>query len=103
MVSTLQAGLISVMLNPLPKAAPGVNSALVMGTGATDLQEVFSKAQDPNILVAYIAGLKILLRGWHRVVGHRLHHNSVVPAMGQAKYCRYRWGRRNLMDNKGHQ
>ncbi|KAH0527007.1 hypothetical protein TsFJ059_002051 [Trichoderma semiorbis] len=58
MVSAAQAGFVNVMINNLPKTAPGVNPALVVSTGATDLRKVFSEDQIPGILVAYMQGLK---------------------------------------------
>ncbi|KAM6477507.1 major facilitator superfamily domain-containing protein [Trichoderma sp. SZMC 28011] len=57
-VSAAQAGFVNVMINNLPKTAPGVNPALVVSTGATDLRKVFSEDQIPGILVAYMQGLK---------------------------------------------
>ncbi|KAL7785670.1 major facilitator superfamily domain-containing protein [Trichoderma afarasin] len=58
MVSAAQAGFVNVMINNLPKTAPGVNPALVVSTGAADLRKVFSDDQIPGILVAYMQGLK---------------------------------------------
>ncbi|EHK16207.1 uncharacterized protein TRIVIDRAFT_64982 [Trichoderma virens Gv29-8] len=58
MVSAAQAGFVNIMINNLPRTAPGVNPALVVGTGATDLRRVFSKDQIARILVAYMQGLK---------------------------------------------
>ncbi|KAK0755832.1 hypothetical protein N5P37_011613 [Trichoderma harzianum] len=58
MVSAAQAGFVNVMINNLPKTAQGVNAALVVSTGATDLRKVFSEDQIPGILVAYMQGLK---------------------------------------------
>ncbi|UKZ81758.1 hypothetical protein TrVFT333_009531 [Trichoderma virens FT-333] len=58
MVSAAQAGFVNVMINNLPRTAPGVNPALVVGTGATDLRRVFSEDQIAGILVAYMQGLK---------------------------------------------
>lgn len=58
MVSAAQAGFINVMLRNLPKVAPDVDPLLVVGTGASDLRRVFSQAQIPGILVAYMEGLK---------------------------------------------
>lgn len=57
-VSAAQAGFANVMINNLPKTAPSINPALVVGTGATDLRKVFSEDQIPGILVAYMQGLK---------------------------------------------
>nr|POE74055.1 putative efflux pump gsfj [Quercus suber] len=58
MTSAAQAGFINVMLNHLPTTAPGVNPLLVVGTGATNLRNVFSEDQIPGILMAYMQGLK---------------------------------------------
>nr|POE75125.1 putative efflux pump gsfj [Quercus suber] len=58
MTSAAQAGFINVMLNNLPTTAPGVDPALVVGTGATDLRNVFTEDQIPGILLAYMRGLK---------------------------------------------
>ncbi|KAL7929485.1 major facilitator superfamily domain-containing protein [Trichoderma chlorosporum] len=57
-VSAAQAAFVNVMVNNLPKTAPGIDPALVVGTGASDLQKVFSEHQIRGILVAYMQGLK---------------------------------------------
>lgn len=54
---------------------PDVDSALVLGTGATSIRDVFSPAQIPVIIDAYVLGLKavfaisIALCGLASIVG----------------------------------
>jgi len=46
------------LLNTLPFTAPGVNPALVLAVGATNLRGNFTDAQLPGILAAYMKGLQ---------------------------------------------
>jgi hypothetical protein len=46
-------------MKKLPIYAPDVSPALVVATGATDLRKVFTAAQLPGILQAYMDGLKV--------------------------------------------
>lgn len=59
MVSAAQAAFVNVLVKVLPRSAPGVDPAAVVGTGAMDLRKFFSPDQVPGILVAYMRGLKI--------------------------------------------
>lgn len=59
MVSAAQAAFVNVLVKVLPHSAPGVDPAIVVNTGATDLRKVFSAEQVPGILIAYMHGLKI--------------------------------------------
>ncbi|KAJ8113440.1 hypothetical protein OPT61_g4434 [Boeremia exigua] len=59
MVSAAQAGFVNTLLKYLPKVAPGIDPAVVVSTGATDLRKVFAEDQIPGILMAYMEGLKI--------------------------------------------
>ncbi|KAL8929200.1 MAG: hypothetical protein Q9208_001283 [Pyrenodesmia sp. 3 TL-2023] len=59
MVSAAQAAFVNVLIKVLPRSAPGLNPLAVVGTGATELRNVFPADQIPGILVAYMRGLKI--------------------------------------------
>ena len=58
-ISAAQAGFANRLLTEVPIKAPGVNPALVIATGATQLRSVFSAHDLPGILVAYLDGLKV--------------------------------------------
>ncbi|KAK7888430.1 hypothetical protein LTR67_008776 [Exophiala xenobiotica] len=58
-ISAGQSGFTNKMLQEIPKRAPGVNPALVIATGATDLRKVFNAEQLPGILSAYMEGLRV--------------------------------------------
>lgn len=60
-VSAAQAGFVNKMLHTLPTSAPGVNPAMVLATGATQIRTAFPADQIPGILVAYMAGIKVSL------------------------------------------
>ena len=57
-VSAAQTAFANRLLARVPITAPGVNPALVVATGATQLREVFGDHID-GILIAYMDGLKI--------------------------------------------
>ena len=59
MVSATQAAFVNVLVKDLPSRVPGLDPAIVVSTGATDLRSVFSADQVPGILVSYMSGLKI--------------------------------------------
>ena len=59
MISAAQAAFVNVLVKDLPSRVPGIDSASVVNTGATDLRNVFSADQVPGILLAYMSGLKI--------------------------------------------
>lgn len=48
------------MLKVLPFSAPDVNPGLLIATGATQLRTTFTPDQVSGILLAYMAGLKIV-------------------------------------------
>ena len=58
-VSAAQAGFANKLLKQLPIAAPGVNPAVVITTGAADLRKVLTAEQVPGTLVAFMEGLRI--------------------------------------------
>ena len=47
------------LLARVPVLVPGVSPALVVATGATELRDVFSAAELPGIVQAYMDGLKL--------------------------------------------
>src|SRR5271155_3381188 len=59
LISAGQAGFANKLIQEVPEKVPGVNPSLVITTGATDLRKVFSAAQLPGILSAYIDGLRV--------------------------------------------
>ena len=58
-VSAGQTAWANRLLSRLPVVAPGVNPALVIATGATELRNVFGEEAIPGVLVAYMDGLKV--------------------------------------------
>ena len=59
MVSAAQSAFVNVLIKTLPSTAPGINPAIVVLTGATDLRKAFPPHALPGILEAYMHGLKI--------------------------------------------
>jgi MFS transporter, DHA2 family, glioxin efflux transporter len=59
-VSAAQSAFVNVMINRLPSSAPDVDPSLVILTGASEIRSAFKSAQVPGILIAYMAGLKIV-------------------------------------------
>lgn len=57
-VSAAQSIFANVMVANLPKYAPGIDPAQVFAVGSTEIRKVFTAAQVPGILQAYLAGLK---------------------------------------------
>lgn len=60
-VSAGQSAFINTLLGRLPTTAPGVDPMQVVATGATDIRTVFSAADVPGILDAYMSGIRIAL------------------------------------------
>jgi hypothetical protein len=48
------------MLSTLATTAPNVNPLTVLTTGATEIRTVFAADQIPGIVLAYMAGLKVV-------------------------------------------
>jgi hypothetical protein len=53
-----QSVFVNRLLLALAESAPGVDPNLVLFTGASDLQHVFSEGVLPGVLKAYMVGLK---------------------------------------------
>lgn len=58
-VAAGQTAFTNRLLARVPVTAPAVKPSLVVATGATQLRSVFSEADLPGVLVAYMDGLKI--------------------------------------------
>ena len=76
LVGAAQAGFVNQILNKLPSTAPGVNPAVVVTAGATELRTLFSGDELRGVIVAYMAGIKSYLRNYDR--GHR-HRPATEP------------------------
>lgn len=57
-LSAAQSAFNNKLISTLSSTAPGVNPALVLVTGATEIRDVFTPAQVPGIVAAYMQGLK---------------------------------------------
>ncbi|EAQ86359.1 hypothetical protein CHGG_07612 [Chaetomium globosum CBS 148.51] len=71
LVSAAQSAFVNRMVQELASSAPSVNPLMVLGTGATQLREVFPADVVPGVLVAYMAGIKTAL-------AHRAGRRSVL-------------------------
>lgn len=57
-LSAAQCAFNNELLNKVAANLPGVDPAMALGTGATQIRAVFTDAQLPIILDAYVDGLK---------------------------------------------
>ncbi|KAJ5387542.1 hypothetical protein N7509_010083 [Penicillium cosmopolitanum] len=58
-VAAAQAAFVNQIIIKLASTAPSINSALVVSTGASELQDVFTADQMTAIMPAYMTGLKV--------------------------------------------
>lgn len=58
-ISAAQSAFANKLITSLATTAPNLDPRLVLSVGATDLRKVFSAAQIPGILAAYMDGLKV--------------------------------------------
>ncbi|RDW72218.1 MFS general substrate transporter-3 [Coleophoma crateriformis] len=59
-VAAAQAAFVNKIIAKIATSAPSVNPSQVIATGATQLRSVFTADQMPGILVAYMAGIKVV-------------------------------------------
>lgn len=59
-VSAAQAGFVNKLINELATSAPEIDPLQVIATGATQLRSVFTADEMPGIVVAYMAGIKVV-------------------------------------------
>ncbi|KAK9249700.1 major facilitator superfamily domain, general substrate transporter [Lipomyces tetrasporus] len=60
MIATAQSSFVNQIVHKLATTAPSVNPALVTGTGATELNQIFSGAELNGVLRAYAWGIKVV-------------------------------------------
>lgn len=60
-VSAAQSAFVNEMTGALPRTAPGVDAAVVVLTGATEIRNKFPADQVPGIVEAYMIGIKVAL------------------------------------------
>ena len=60
MIAAAQSGFVNQIVHKLATTAPSVNPALVTGTGATELNQIFSGAELDGVLRAYAWGIKVV-------------------------------------------
>ncbi len=58
-VSAANTAFTNRLISRVALTAPGVNPALVIATGATQLRGVFTAEELPGILIAYMDGLRL--------------------------------------------
>ncbi|KAH7069958.1 major facilitator superfamily domain-containing protein [Paraphoma chrysanthemicola] len=58
-VAAAQSAFVNRMLSEVSRRAPDIAPGLVIGTGATQIRRVFTVDQVPNIVLAYMAGIKV--------------------------------------------
>lgn len=58
-VAAAQSAFVNQLIIHLTAIAPGIDSGLVVATGASDLRSVFTPEQMASILPSYMAGLKV--------------------------------------------
>ncbi|KAF2815514.1 MFS general substrate transporter [Mytilinidion resinicola] len=94
-LSAAQSAFNNRMISTLASTAPGVNPAIVLATGATQIRSAFTAAQVPDIVAAYMAGLKVVFAitvgtfGFACLIGFfgswkRLHAEDLKKASGAA-------------------
>ncbi|KAH8586190.1 major facilitator superfamily domain-containing protein [Bisporella sp. PMI_857] len=60
LLSASQSAFNNRMIATLASTAPGVDPAIVLVTGATQIRTAFTSAQVPGVVAAYMAGLKVV-------------------------------------------
>ena len=57
-ISAAQSGFNNQLLDYLAARLPSIDATVVLGTGATQIRDVFTTAQIPVVIDAYISGLQ---------------------------------------------
>lgn len=60
-VAAGQSAFVNELIIALPSHAPGIDSATVIATGATEIRTAFSSDVVPGIVESYMAGIKVAL------------------------------------------
>ncbi|KAL2176414.1 major facilitator superfamily domain-containing protein [Thermothelomyces heterothallicus CBS 202.75] len=61
LVSAAQSAFVNKMVHELARSAPSLDPLMVLGTGATQIRDVFPADAVPGIVVAYMQGIKTAL------------------------------------------
>ena len=67
------------MLAKLSSTEPNIDPALVIATGATELRHVFTAEQLPNIILAYMHGLKAVFAVATGMAGLACLNTAIIP------------------------
>jgi hypothetical protein len=59
LVSAAQAAFVNTLISELVKNAPGIDPMRVIVAGATGLRDAFTEEQLPDLLVSYMAALRV--------------------------------------------
>ncbi len=65
-ISAAQCAFVNKLVETLPATVPGINPSLIIATGATDIRSSFTPEEISGILLAYLAGLRVV---WAITVG----------------------------------
>ncbi len=59
-ITAAQSAFNNIMTSRLAATAPNINPATVLATGASEIRNVFTAAQVPLVVDAYMAGLRVV-------------------------------------------
>ncbi|XPS68737.1 hypothetical protein M3J09_001023 [Ascochyta lentis] len=82
-----QAGFVNQLLKELPRTAPLVNPLLVLGTGASELHNVFPSDVLPGVLEAYMVGIKAAFAVALAFCGVAFLFSLLIPAKKLASHA----------------
>lgn len=78
-ISAAQSAFVNRMISTLATGAPGVDPAVVVATGATQLRHVFPADQLPGVIAAYMQGIKATFAVATGMVGIAFLTSLLVP------------------------
>jgi hypothetical protein len=59
-LSAAQCAFNNTIIGTTASTVPGIDPVLLLGTGATQIRQVFTAAQIPGVIDAYMAGIKVV-------------------------------------------
>ena len=60
LLSAAQSAFNNTIIGTAASTAPGIDPALLLATGATQIRTAFTSAQVPGVIAAYMAGIKVV-------------------------------------------